>query len=94
LRRWLREFETLGDVEEVVHAYEPEIGRNLSDEKEVRSMRDLIGCKVGRSKLLAFQVGNEMRSVDLINKQEGRGGIQYCYMVKGGEMNSAESSYQ
>jgi hypothetical protein len=57
LRRWLREVETLSDVEEVGHICEPESGRNLSDEEEVGSTRDLIDCQASRNKILECQVG-------------------------------------
>jgi hypothetical protein len=43
LRRWLREVENLSEIEEkVIHICEPEIGRSLSDEEEVRSVKGLI----------------------------------------------------
>jgi hypothetical protein len=49
LRRWLRHVENLSDIEEkVIHICEPEIGRNLSDEEEVRSVKGLINCQEGR----------------------------------------------
>jgi hypothetical protein len=52
LRRWLREFENPSDIEEkVIHFCEPEIGRNLSDEEEVRSVEDLIECQEGSSEI-------------------------------------------
>jgi hypothetical protein len=41
-----------------------------------------------------FQVGNEKGSVDLINFQEGRGGIPIFQVGKGEEMISVESSFQ
>jgi hypothetical protein len=45
LRRWLREVENLSDIEEkVTHICEPNIGRNLSDEEEVRSVKGIINC--------------------------------------------------
>jgi hypothetical protein len=47
LRRWLRYVKSLRDIEEMVHACEPEAGRNLSDDEEERSSRDLIDCQVG-----------------------------------------------
>jgi hypothetical protein len=37
LRGWLRYVESLRDEEEMVHACEPEAGRNLSDDEEKRS---------------------------------------------------------
>jgi hypothetical protein len=55
----------------VVYICEPEVGENLSDEEEVRSV-DLINCQEGRDEFSNFQVGNEMRSMeDLMNFQEG-----------------------
>jgi hypothetical protein len=56
---------------------------NLSDE----------GKRSGRG-LVDFQVGNEKRSVDLINFQEGRGDIPIFQVGKGEEMSSVESSCQ
>jgi hypothetical protein len=72
LRRWLRELENLSDIEEeLIHICEPEIGRHLSDEEEVRSDKDLINCQERRDGFSYFQVGNEMRSLeDLIDCQE------------------------
>jgi hypothetical protein len=64
LKRWLRHVENLSDIEEkVIHICEPEIGRNLSDEEEVRSVKGLINCQEGRDEFSNFQVGNEMRSM-------------------------------
>jgi hypothetical protein len=69
LRRWLREVENLSDIEEkVIHMYELEIGRNLSDEEEVRSVKGLIKCQKGRDEFSYCQGGNEMRTIeDLID---------------------------
>jgi hypothetical protein len=53
LERWLRHMENLRDTEEMVHICEPETGRNLSDEEEVRSIKDLINCQGGK---VNFQV--------------------------------------
>jgi len=53
---------------------EPKTRENLSDE-ERRSRRDLVNCQEGSGELSYFQLGNEMRSVDLIDYQEGRGEI-------------------
>jgi len=44
LRRWLRHVENLSDIEDMVFICEPEVGRNLNDEEEERSRRDLIDC--------------------------------------------------
>jgi hypothetical protein len=45
LRRWLREVENLSDIEEkVIHICEPNIGRNLNDEEEGKSVKGLINC--------------------------------------------------
>jgi hypothetical protein len=49
MRKWLRHVENLSDIEEKVsHIYEREIGRNPSDEEEVRSIKGLINCQEGR----------------------------------------------
>jgi hypothetical protein len=65
-------------TEEMVHACEPEAGRNLSDEEE-RSVSDLINCQEGRDEFSNCQVGNEMRSLeDLIDCQEDNHGNSYC----------------
>ena len=66
LRRWLRYMKSLRATEEMVHACEPEAGRNISDDGEERSSRDLIDYKVGRDGLSNCQEGTEMGSVDLI----------------------------
>jgi hypothetical protein len=51
---------------------EPEAGRNLSDDEEERSRRDLIDCQVGRYGLSNCQVGNRKRSSeDLVCFQGG-----------------------
>jgi hypothetical protein len=49
-----------------VYICEPEVGENLNDE-ERRSSRDLIDYQEGSDEISNFQVGNEMRSVDLID---------------------------
>jgi hypothetical protein len=50
LRGWLRHAEDLNELEEkVVHVYEPEAGRNLSDEDELRSLEDLRDYQDGRT---------------------------------------------
>jgi hypothetical protein len=74
VRKWLRHVENLSGIEEkVIHICEPEIGRNLSDEEEMRSTRDLMNCQEGRDKFLYFHMGDEMGSSrDLIDCQEGR----------------------
>jgi hypothetical protein len=77
LKKQLRYVESLRDEEEMVHAYEPEAGRNLSDDEEERSSKDLIDCQVGRDGLSNFQVGNRKRSSE---------GIVYCQ--EGGAENS------
>jgi hypothetical protein len=43
--------EILRDEEEMVHAYEPESSRNLIDDEEERSNKDIIDCQVGRDGL-------------------------------------------
>jgi hypothetical protein len=69
LNRWLRYVESLRD--EVIVIYEPEIGRHLSDEEEVRSDEDLINCQVGRNELSSCQVGNGKRLVEGILYYQG-----------------------
>jgi hypothetical protein len=72
---------------EMVQICEPEAGRNLSDEDELRSLDDLINCQEGRTKIPNCQEGNEMRSLrDLIDCQEDSEGISHCQ--EGNEMRS------
>jgi hypothetical protein len=67
------------DEEEMVQVCEPEAGRNLSDEDELRSLEDLRDCQEGRTKISNCQVGNEMRSLrDLIDCQEDSREISCC----------------
>jgi hypothetical protein len=55
LKGWLRHAENLSDIEEeMVYICEPEIGRHLSDEEEVRSVKGLINCQEGRNGLSSF----------------------------------------
>jgi hypothetical protein len=79
LRKWPRHSETLSDIEEeLIHIYEPETGRNLSDEEEVRSDKDLINCQERRDGFSYCEVGNEMRSLeDLIDCYENSSGNSY-----------------
>jgi hypothetical protein len=107
LRRWLRHAENLSDTEEeVVYICEQEIGRHLSDEEEVRSDEDLINCQVGNGRISVegliycqgssaessnCQVGNEMRSIDLIDCQVGKNEVPNCQVHKGKEMRLFES---
>jgi hypothetical protein len=58
LRRWLRYVKILRAIEEMVHACEPEAGRNLNDDKDMGS-NDLIDCQVGSRKFPICQVGRE-----------------------------------
>jgi hypothetical protein len=46
---WLRHAESLRDEEEMVQVCEPETGRNLSDEDELRSLKNLRDCHVCRN---------------------------------------------
>jgi hypothetical protein len=72
LRRWLRYVKILRATEEMVHACEPEAGRNLSNDEEERSSRDHIDCQVGRDGISNCQVGNRKRSSEgLVYFQEG-----------------------
>jgi hypothetical protein len=84
----LRHAKDLNEPEEkVVHVCEPEAGRNLSDEDELRSLEDLRDCQEGRTEISNCQVGNEMRSLwGLIDCQEDSRGISYCQV--GNEMRS------
>jgi hypothetical protein len=89
LRGWLRYVESLRDEEEMVHAYEPKAGKNLSDDEEERSSRDLIDYQVGRDGLSNFQVGNRKRSSEgLVCCQEGGAEISSCQVEN--EMRSLE----
>jgi hypothetical protein len=47
LRGWMRYVESLRDEEEVVHIYEPEAGKSLSDDEEKRSEKGLRSYQVG-----------------------------------------------
>jgi hypothetical protein len=79
LKRWMRYVKSLRDEEEVVHICEPEVGRHLSDEEEMRSDKDFINCQESRDGFSYCQVGNEMRSLeDLIDCQEDISGNSYC----------------
>jgi hypothetical protein len=53
LRRWLREVETLSDMEEMVFICELEVGEKLSD-KERRLVQDLIDCHESSEELSNF----------------------------------------
>jgi hypothetical protein len=89
LRRWLRYVKSLRATEEMVHACEPEAGRNLSDDEEERSSRDLIDCQVGRDGLSNCQVGNRKRSSEgLVYCQEG--GAESSNCQEGTEMGSTD----
>ena len=73
----------------MVHICEPEAGRNISDDEEERSSKDLIDCQVGRDGLSNFQVGNRKRSSEgLVYYQEGGAKISNC--EEGIEMRSLE----
>jgi hypothetical protein len=64
LRRWLRYMKSLRATEEMVHACEPEAGRNLSDDEEERSLEDLMNCQGGSEESSICKEGNEMGSLD------------------------------
>jgi hypothetical protein len=51
LRIWLRYVESLRGEEEMVHIYELETGRHLSDDEEKRSKKDLRNCQVSNEEL-------------------------------------------
>jgi hypothetical protein len=66
----MRELENLSDIEEeMIHTYEPETGSHLNDEEEVRLVKYLINCQVGKNGLSSCHVGNRNRSVE---------GLIYC----------------
>jgi hypothetical protein len=89
LRRWMRYVKSLRATEEMVHVCEPEAGRNLSDDEEKRSLKDLIDCQVGRDGLSNCQVGNRKRSSEgLVYCQEG--GAESSNFQEGIEMRSLE----
>jgi hypothetical protein len=50
LRRWMREYETLSDMEKVFYICEPEIGETLSEEGEKRLV-DLINYQEGSDEI-------------------------------------------
>jgi hypothetical protein len=77
---WLRHAENLNEPEEeVVHVCEPEDGRNINDDDELRSLEDLMNYQEGRDEISNCQVGNGMRSLEgLIECQEDSEGILYC----------------
>jgi hypothetical protein len=54
LRRWIRYVKILRATEEMVHAYEPKARRNLSDDEEEISRRDLIDYQEGREEIPYF----------------------------------------
>jgi hypothetical protein len=63
----------------MVQVCEPETGRNLIDEDELRSVEDLKDCQEGRIEVPNCQEGNEMRSLrDLIDCHEDSQGISHC----------------
>jgi hypothetical protein len=64
--------ESLRATEEMVHVCEPEAGRNISDDGEERSRKDIIDYQVGRDGLSNCEVGNRKRSSEgLVYCQEG-----------------------
>jgi hypothetical protein len=90
LKRWLRELEKLNDIEaELIHICEPEIGRHLNDEEEVRSDEDRIDCQVGRNELSSCQVGNRNRSVEGLIYCHGSS-VESLYLQVGNEMGSVD----
>jgi regulator of replication initiation timing len=90
LRRWLSELENLTDIgEEQIHICEPEIGRHLSDEEEVRSNEDLINSQVGRNGISSCQVRNRKRSMEGIIYYQGRSD-ESSYFQVGNEMGSVD----
>jgi hypothetical protein len=73
----------------MVHACEPEAGRNLSNNEEERSNKDLIGCQAGSEEFSICQVYNKKRSLDdLKDCHEGRTKNSGCQ--EGNEMRSLE----
>jgi hypothetical protein len=60
VERWLRHAENLNrPEEEMVQVCEPEAGRNLSDEDDMRSLEDLKDCQESRGEISNCQEGNE-----------------------------------
>jgi hypothetical protein len=82
----------VGDLrleEEVVHVWEPEVGRNLNDDEEKRSLEDLRDCQAGSEEFSICQDGNKKRSQDdLKDCEEGRRENPGC--KEGNEMISWE----
>jgi hypothetical protein len=71
----------------MVHICEPEVGRNLGDDEEKGSWKDLRNCQVSSEESSYCQVGNEMGSLDdLIDCQVGRVEIPDFQVGKGEEM--------
>jgi hypothetical protein len=60
----------------------------------VRSLWGLIDCQEGTTRNSNCQVGNKMRSEDLIECQRGSKEIPYCQEGKGEKMSSDLNSYQ
>jgi hypothetical protein len=65
MRRWLRHTRNLSELEEEpIHISEPKTKRNINDEEENRSDKDLVNSQVGENGLSSFQVGNGKRSME------------------------------
>jgi hypothetical protein len=83
---WLRHVERLRGEQEMVHIYEPEAGRNLSNDEEERSLEDLLNCQEGSEEILGC---NKKRSRDdLKDCHECR--IENSGFQEGNEMRSLE----
>ena len=68
----MRYEKSLRATEEMVHAREPEAERNLIDDEEEISNKDLIAFQVGRDGLSYCQVGNKKTTSEcIIYCQEG-----------------------
>jgi hypothetical protein len=61
LRGWLRYVKILRGEDEVVHICEPKAGRNLSDDKEKRSLKDLRNCPGGQGRARESRWARESR---------------------------------
>ena len=62
MKECLRYMERFRDTEEMVHACEPEAGRNLSDDDEQRSLEYLRDYQVSTKEISIFQMGNNKRT--------------------------------
>jgi hypothetical protein len=64
LRVWLWYVESLRGEEDMVHIYEPETGKSLSDDEERRSEKGLKKFQVSSEEISGCLDDNEMRSLE------------------------------